>query len=105
MTALRVGMTEAQVAGILRVGMTEAAMTALRVGMTEARMIEQRHENLGFAQVEEPAPAIEPLAAHTYSQVTLSWEKLSGEPMRMQEKVAEKASPDQKIVKLPAKTK
>jgi hypothetical protein len=100
-----VGMTEAQAAGILRVGMTEAGMTELRVEMIAIGMTGQRHENLEFARVKELVLVIEPPAAHTYSQVTLSWEKLSGELMRMQEKAAEKASQDLRIVRLPAKTK
>jgi hypothetical protein len=95
-----VGMTEAQAAGILRVGMTELRVEMIAIGMTG-----QRHENLEFARVKELVLVIEPPAAHTYSQVTLSWEKLSGELMRMQEKAAEKASQDLRIVRLPAKTK
>jgi hypothetical protein len=103
MTAVE--MIEVQVAGIHHVEMIEAGMTGLHVEMIAAAMTEQRHENLEFARVKELVLVIEPPAAHTYSQVTLSWEKLSGELMRMQEKAAEKASQDLRIVKLPAKTK
>jgi hypothetical protein len=80
------------------------AMIVVAMIVHHAETTAQPHGSRESAQAKVQAQQTGQRVERTYSQVTLLWEKLSGELTRVQEKAAERASQDLKIVRLPAKT-